>query len=163
MPYLARAPEDGVSRRPMSSKSLRVGMCANRTHGPVYASAQSDQYSIGALYRYQRMQLSFRQKTRTLIRLCRCADCFENLMSAHANLYFITPGRRQSKTLILSTNVDKKIVRNRVFHCHLSPNWRQMAIENTVSSDFDPRSSIVQSVFDCRLTGVFMLGASSIV
>ena len=29
-----------------------------------------------------------------------------------------------------------KIVRNRVFDCHLSPNWRQMAIKNTVSSDF---------------------------
>ena len=27
-----------------------------------------------------------------------------------------------------------KIVRNRVFDCHLSPNWRQIAIENTVSS-----------------------------
>ena len=34
-----------------------------------------------------------------------------------------------------------KIVRNRAFDCHLSPNWWQMAIENTentVSSDFDP-------------------------
>ena len=29
-----------------------------------------------------------------------------------------------------------------------------MAIKNTVSSDFDPRSSIVKSVFDCRLPGV---------
>ena len=28
------------------------------------------------------------------------------------------------------------IVRNRVFDCHLSPNWRQMTIENTISSDF---------------------------
>ena len=47
-----------------------------------------------------------------------------------------------------------KIARNRVFDCHLSPNWRQIAIENTVFSDFDPRSSIVKSVFDCRLPGV---------
>ena len=34
-----------------------------------------------------------------------------------------------------------------------------MAIENTVSSDrksFDPRSSIVKSVFDCRLSGVIL-------
>ena len=29
-----------------------------------------------------------------------------------------------------------------------------MAIENTVSSDFYPRSSIVKSVFDCRLSAV---------
>ena len=29
-----------------------------------------------------------------------------------------------------------KIVRNSVFDCHLSPDWRQMAIENIISSDF---------------------------
>ena len=29
-----------------------------------------------------------------------------------------------------------------------------MPIENTVSSDFDSRSSIVKSVFDCHLPGV---------
>ena len=29
-----------------------------------------------------------------------------------------------------------------------------MAIENTVSSDFDPRSSIDKSVFDSRISGV---------
>ena len=29
-----------------------------------------------------------------------------------------------------------------------------MAIDNTVSSDFDPRSSNVESVFDCRIPGV---------
>ena len=29
-----------------------------------------------------------------------------------------------------------KTVRNRVLDCHLSPEWRQMAIENTVSIDF---------------------------
>ena len=51
----------------------------------------------------------------------------------------------------------KKIVRNRVYDCHLSPDWRQMTIENTVYSDFDSRSSIVQSVFDCRLPGVRMV------
>ena len=44
------------------------------------------------------------------------------------------PDGWQSKTLILSTNVDKNF-RNRVFDCHLSY-WRQMVIENTVSSEF---------------------------
>ena len=29
-----------------------------------------------------------------------------------------------------------KIVRNIVFDCHLSPKWRQMAIENTVPNYF---------------------------
>ena len=48
-----------------------------------------------------------------------------------------------------------KIVRNRVFDCHLSPDWRQMAIKKTLFlTIFDPYSSIVKSVFDCRLSGV---------
>ena len=56
---------------------------------------------------------------------------------------------------ILPTNVRRsKIGRNRVFYCHLSLDWRQMAIKNTVSIDFDLRLSIVKSVFDCRLPGV---------
>ena len=38
--------------------------------------------------------------------------------------------------LILSKNVDQIIVRNRVFECLLSPDWRQKAIVNTVSNDF---------------------------
>ena len=29
-----------------------------------------------------------------------------------------------------------------------------MAIQNTVYSNFDPRSSIAEKVFDCRLSGV---------
>ena len=80
---------------------------------------------------------------------------------------YLTPDRRK-----ISTNVGKK-VRNRVFDCHLSPEWRQMAIENAVSSefdprsaifktltgssDFDPRSSIVKSSFNCRLSCVCLL------
>ena len=47
-----------------------------------------------------------------------------------------------------------KINRISVFNCHLSPHWRQMAIKNTVSIDFDPCLSIVDNVFDCRLPGV---------
>ena len=49
-----------------------------------------------------------------------------------------------------------KIVINGVFYCYLSPDWRQMAIENTVSNDLFsyPFSSIVKIVFDCRLSGV---------
>ena len=32
-----------------------------------------------------------------------------------------------------------------------------MAIENTVLLIFDPRSSIAKSVFDCRISGVFLI------
>ena len=74
-------------------------------------------------------------------------------------LPFFTPDRRQSKTKITSKNVDQKMVRNRVFHCHLSSEWRQMAIKNTVSRDFYLRSSIFMNIFFffyCRLSGVFV-------
>ena len=40
----------------------------------------------------------------------------------------LTPDRRQSKTLIQSTNVDQN-------SWDLSPDWQQMAIESTVSKD----------------------------
>ena len=36
---------------------------------------------------------------------------------------------------ILSTNVDQKSLET-VFVCHLLPDWPQMAIKKTVSSDF---------------------------
>ena len=36
-------------------------------------------------------------------------------------------------------------LRNRVFDCLLSPDWRLMAIENTVSSGFDLGLSIVNT------------------
>ena len=72
-----------------------------------------------------------------------------NCRARHVIIY--TPDRRQSKTLILSTNGRSKIARNRVFDCHLSLDWRQMAIENTFLAIYDPRASIVKSVFDSRI------------
>ena len=48
----------------------------------------------------------------------------------------LTPGKRQSKTLLTIEERGSKIVRNSVFDCHLSPVGRQMAIENSVSNDF---------------------------
>ena len=33
-------------------------------------------------------------------------------------------------------------------------NMRQMTIENFVSNDFDPGSSVIKSDLDCRLSGV---------
>ena len=54
-----------------------------------------------------------------------------------------TPDRRQSKTLLIIDERGSKIARNSVFDCHLSPDWRKMAIENTGSSAFDLHSSRV--------------------
>ena len=54
----------------------------------------------------------------------------------------IAPDRRQSKILIVTTNVDQKWLEKSVFDCHLSPVGRQIAIENSVFNYFDLRSSI---------------------
>ena len=86
--------------------------------------------------------------TKTLRRLCVWTGLPEHL------LLDITPGRRQSKTLLTIDGSGSKIVSNSVFDCHFSPVGRQMAIENSISNDFYPRSSIVLTFFDCRLPGV---------
>ena len=65
-----------------------------------------------------------------------------------------TPGRRQSKTLSTIDERGSKIEWNSVFDSHLSPMWRQMAIENTVSFDFWSTFLDSIGVFDCRLPGV---------
>ena len=57
---------------------------------------------------------------------------------------------RRNKNVNTIDNCRSKIVRNRVFDC-------QMAMENTVSSDFDPGPSKVKNVFDCCLSGVKIL------
>ena len=64
-------------------------------------------------------------------------------------IHIVTPGRRQSKMLSID-ECGSKIDRNRVFDCHLSPHWRQMAIENS-DSIFDSFG-----VFKSRLPGVVM-------
>ena len=61
-----------------------------------------------------------------------------------------TSGRLQSKALILSKNVDQKSLKTE-FSIAIC---RQLAIKNTVSSNFYPILSIVKSVFDCHLAGV---------
>ena len=73
-----------------------------------------------------------------------------------------TTDRRQSKTLLLSTNVDQKSIEvnfpiaicRRTGDCHLSPDWQSKTLFLSI---FDPRSSIVKRVFDFCLSGVCLL------
>ena len=69
----------------------------------------------------------------------------------HSLGFVITPDRGQSKMLLTINEQGSKIVRNRVFDCHLSPFRRQMSTENSVSNDF--LSTFVDSinVFDYHL------------
>ena len=75
----------------------------------------------------------------------------------------ITPDRWQSKTPILSRNVDQKSIES-VFSiaiCRpigdnrpIGDKWQSKTLFLSI---FDPRLSIVDNVFDCRLPGVMML------
>ena len=59
-------------------------------------------------------------------------------------------GRRQSKTFILSTNLDKKSLETEfsIAICRLTGDkWQSKTLFLAI---FDPCSSIVKSVFDCR-------------
>ena len=72
----------------------------------------------------------------------------------------ITADRRQSKTLILSTNIDKKSVKT-VFSiaicCQSGDKWQLKILFLPI---FDARWTIVKSVFDCCLPGVVMVRVS---
>ena len=58
-----------------------------------------------------------------------------------------------SKALILSKYVDQKSLETE-FSIAICRQLATNGNRNTVSSNFDPRSSIVESVFDCRISGV---------
>ena len=66
---------------------------------------------------------------------------------------------RQSKSLILSTNVDQRSLETASFHfgicCLTGDKWQLKALFLAIC---DPCSSIVQSVFDCRLSNAVFYG-----
>ena len=65
-----------------------------------------------------------------------------------------TPGRRQSKTLKLSTNVDQKSLETVFSIAICRPTGDKWQSKTLFLAIFDPRLSIDKSVFDCRLPGV---------
>ena len=69
----------------------------------------------------------------------------------------LTPGWRQSKTLILSAIVDQKSIETEfsiVICRQLGDKWQSKTLFLTI---FDPRSLIVKNVFDCHLPVVGLL------
>ena len=66
----------------------------------------------------------------------------------------ITPGRRQSQTLIPSTNVDQKSLETEFSNAICRSIGDKCQSKTLFLTIFDPRSSIAKSVFDCRLPGV---------
>ena len=66
----------------------------------------------------------------------------------------LTPGKRQSKTLIQSTNVDHKSLETKFSIVICRPNgdkWQSKTLFLVMI--VDPHSSIAKSVFDCRIPG----------
>ena len=78
-------------------------------------------------------------------------------MHCFKRISVITPYRRQSKSLILSTNIDQKLIKTEfsiAIYRQLGDKWLSKTLFLAI---FDQRSSILKSVFDCRITGVVML------
>ena len=74
---------------------------------------------------------------------------------------YITPGWQHLKTLIPSTNIDKKSLEKEFWIaicCLIDNKWQ---LEMLFLAIFYPRSLIVKSGFDCRLPGVYMQLISS--
>ena len=66
----------------------------------------------------------------------------------------LTPGRRQSKMLIPSTNIDQKLLETEfliAICCLTGDIWKSKTLFLVI---FVPCLSIVKSVFDCPLPGV---------
>ena len=95
-----------------------------------------------------------RQIMQTLTRIL--PVCYYELF-VNSSPLIITWDRRQLKMLFTIDECGSKIVKSRVFDCHLSPDWRQMAIKNTVSSDFLSTFLHSINVFDCRLSSVITI------
>ena len=82
---------------------------------------------------------------------------FHTFKGEHSWPKVFTPGRRQTKTPKLSRNVDQKWLETEflIAICRQCGNkWQSKTLFLLI---FDPRSSIVDSVFDCCLPGVVLL------
>ena len=68
----------------------------------------------------------------------------------------ITQGRLQSKTFILSTNVNQKSLETVFSIVICRPNGDKWQLKTLFLAIFDPHWSIFKSIYDCRLPGVDM-------
>ena len=68
-----------------------------------------------------------------------------------------TPGRRQSKTSILSRNIDQKSIETVFSIAICRPTGDKRQSKTLFISIINLRSSIVDNVFDCRLPGVIKI------
>ena len=82
--------------------------------------------------------------------------CFVYMLKSPSNTvtYITTPSRRQSKALILSTNVDQKSLETKFLIAICHPTGDKWQPKTLFLEIFDPCLSIVKSDFECPLPGV---------
>ena len=98
-------------------------------------------------------QVTYRAKA---IKLLSCLTQLNLKFQLQIKTFLLTPGRRQSKKVTLSTNVDQNSLETEfwIAICRQSDDkWQSKTLFLAI---FYPRSSIVKSVFDCRLPGVLL-------
>ena len=87
-----------------------------------------------------------------------CKFLINIVTSSHSKMHrLLTPDRRQSKALILSTNIDQKSLETEfliVICRQTGDKWQSKTLLLVI---FDPHSSIVKSVFGCHLSGVLLV------
>ena len=71
--------------------------------------------------------------------------------------FSLTSDRRQSKILILSTDVDQNIVKTEFTIAIFRPTGDKWQSKTLFLTFFDPCSSIVKSVFDCHISGAILV------
>ena len=79
---------------------------------------------------------------------------FQKLNHLHVQIHITTPGRWQFEKSILSTNVDQKSLETEFSIAICRPTGDKWQSKKLFLAIFDPRSSIIMSVFDCRLPSV---------
>ena len=93
--------------------------------------------------------VTWKTATYSISKAClKTSTIFDRITSHAVFVLFITPGRRQSKTLLID-EYGLKIARNSVSDCHLSPDW--------LSNDFLSTFFHSINIFHCPLSGVLIL------
>ena len=69
----------------------------------------------------------------------------------------LTPDRGQSKMLILSTNMDKKLLETEFMIAICRQTGDKWQSKTLFPAILDLRLSLVKSIFDCHLSGVILL------
>ena len=98
--------------------------------------------------------IPFRTQRRHLMTRLFVAMTLQNNEELDSIIDNITPGRLQSKTLILSTNVDQKSLETEFSIAICRPTGDKWQSKPLFLAIFDPRLSILKSVFGCQLLGV---------